>query len=126
MNLNNFCFSDVENFDNIDRVTNNTPMDVSSTYSDETLIYGYDCDSEGKTFDDDDDDISSGSDEIPSGSSNISRSGSSTDIYEDECYNPLTYIREGLTFLYTNADNLINKMDELRARVVVTNPNIIL
>ena len=106
VNLNNFCFSDVENFDNIDRVTNNTPMDVSSTYSDETLIYGYDCDSEGNTFDDDDD-ISSGSDEISSGSSNISRSGSSTDIYEDECYNPLTYIHEGLTFLYTNADNLI-------------------
>ena len=47
-------------------------------------------------------------------------------IYEDECYNPLTYIHEGLTFLYTNADNLINKMDELRARVVVTNPDIII
>ena len=125
MNLNNFCFSDVENFDNIDRVTNNTPMDVSSTYSNETLIYGYDCDSEGNTFDDDDD-ISSGIDEISSGSSNISRSGSSTDIYEDECYNPLTYIHEGLSFLYTNADNLINKMDELRARVVVMNPDIII
>ena len=71
-------------------------------------------------------DYSSGSDEISSGSSNISRSGSSTDIYEDECYNPLAYIHEGLTFLYTNADNLINKMDELRARVVVTNPDIII
>ena len=99
-------------------------MDVSSTYSDETLIYGYDCDSEGNTFDDDDD-ISS-SDEISSGSSNISRSDSSTDIYEDDCYNPLTYMHEGLTVLYTNADNLINKMDEVRARVVVTNPDIII
>ena len=38
-------------------------MDVSSSYSDATLIYVYDCDSEGTTFDDDDD-ISSGSDEI--------------------------------------------------------------
>ena len=68
MNSNNFCF-DVENFYNIDRVTDNTPVDVSSTYSDETLIYGYDCDSEGNTFDDDDN-ISSGSDKIYSGSSN--------------------------------------------------------
>ena len=68
MNSNNFCF-DVENIYNIDRVTDNTPVDVSSTYSDETLIYGYDCDSEGNTFDDDDN-ISSGSDKIYSGSSN--------------------------------------------------------
>ena len=100
-------------------------MDVSSTYSNETLIYGYDCDFECNTFDDDDDDIFS-SDEISSGSSNISRSGSSNDIYEDDCYNPLTYIHEGLTVLYTNADNLMNKMYELRARVVVTNPDIII
>ena len=39
--------------------------------------------------------------------------------FKGQCCNPLTYIHEGLTFLYINADNLINKIDELSARVDV-------
>ena len=56
----------------------------------------------------------------------INTSGSSTDIYEDEHFNPLTFTREGLSVLYTNADNLINKLDELRLRLSITNPDIVI
>ena len=51
---------------------------------------------------------------------------SKPDLYEDECCHSITYIHEGLTFLCTNADNFINKMHELRAKVVVTNPDIMI
>ena len=74
-NFNNSCFSDIEIFDINDQITINTPVDDCSILSDETLIYGYDCDSEENTFDDDDDDdISSGSDEISGESSKIQKS----------------------------------------------------
>ena len=46
--------------------------------------------------------------------------------FKGQCCYSLTYIHEGLTFLYINADNLINKMYELRTKVVVTNPDIII
>ena len=51
---------------------------------------------------------------------------SCTEIYEEEWVSLLEFLHKGFSILYTNAESLVNKLDELGARTIVLNPDIII
>ena len=52
-------------------------------------------------------------------------SDSSTVVFSDDEIDPMTVSMDGMSIFYTNADNLVNKIDELKVRVILKRPDII-
>ena len=93
--------------------------------SEETILFS----------DNNDTSCSSGRTDFYSGSENNSSendesdsqylSDSSTVVFSDDEIDPMTVSMDGMSVFYTNADNLVNKIDELKVRVILKRPDII-